>query len=212
MPDVELTEERKPLASAEEDRKEFAETFREGAEASQFVKRPILRRTLIAATAPLALAPLVLLRDLGPLPGTALRHTVWRKGLRLVISDTGRPIRPADFDSPGAMITVIPEGYQNDDDALVKATAIIIKFEPGQLQPPTNHELDGGQHRRLLEDLHPRRLPGRAVRADHPPHPVPMPPVHLRRPAGAPRCCSARRPGRCRSCRWARTPRDTWSR
>jgi len=138
MPDVELTEARKPLASSEEDRKAFAETFREGAEASQFVKRPILRRTLIAATVPLVLAPLVLLRDLGPLPGTKLRHTVWRRGLRLVISDTGRPIKPADFDSPGAMITVIPEGYQDDDDALVKATCIIIKFEPGEIQFPTN--------------------------------------------------------------------------
>ena len=69
MPDVELTEARKPLASPEADREAFAETFREGAEASQFVKRPILRRTLIAATVPLVLAPLVLLRDLGPAAG-----------------------------------------------------------------------------------------------------------------------------------------------
>ncbi len=138
MPDVELTEARKPLASPEADRKAFAETFREGAEASQFVKRPILRRSLIAATIPLLLAPIVLLRDLGPMPGTKLRHTVWRRGLRLVIADTGRPIRPADFASPGGMITVIPEGYQNDDDALVKATVIIIKFEPGELRYPTN--------------------------------------------------------------------------
>jgi ubiquinol-cytochrome c reductase iron-sulfur subunit len=138
MPDVELTEARKPLASSEEDRKAFADTFREGAEASQFVKRPILRRSLIAATVPLLLAPIVLLRDLGPMPGTKLRHTVWRRGLRLVISDTGRPIRPADFGSPGGMITVIPEGYQTNDDALVKATAIIIKFEPGELKYPTN--------------------------------------------------------------------------
>jgi ubiquinol-cytochrome c reductase iron-sulfur subunit len=138
MPDVELTEARKPLASTADDRKAFAETFREGAEASQFVKRPILRRTLIAATLPLVAAPIVLLRDMGPLPGTKLRHTVWRKGLRLVISDTGRPVKPADFDSPGGMITVIPEGYQNNDDALVKATVIIIKFEPGELEHPTN--------------------------------------------------------------------------
>ena len=145
MPDVELTEARKPLASPEEDRKAFAETFREGAEASQFVKRPILRRTLIAATLPLVLAPIVLLRDLGPLPGTKLRYTVWRKGLRLVIADTDRPIKPADFDSPGGMITVIPEGYQDDDDALAKAATILIKFAPGELQPPTvmNWTVDG---------------------------------------------------------------------
>ena len=77
MPDVEITEERKPLASPPEVRHEFAETFQQGAEASQFVKRPILRRTLIAATVPLAVAPVVLLRDMGPLPGdVAAAHRV----------------------------------------------------------------------------------------------------------------------------------------
>ncbi len=68
MPAVELTEERHPLRSTEEERAEFKETFEEGAEASQFVKRPLLRRTLMLASLPLAAAPLVLLRDLGPLP------------------------------------------------------------------------------------------------------------------------------------------------
>ena len=59
MPDVELTEARKPLRLEPEDRAAFEETFTEGAEASQFVKRPLLRRTLIAATVPLAVAPIV---------------------------------------------------------------------------------------------------------------------------------------------------------
>jgi ubiquinol-cytochrome c reductase iron-sulfur subunit len=145
MPDVEITEARKPLASAPEDRAAFAETFEEGADASQFVKRPLLRRTLIAATLPIAVAPVVLLRDMGPLPGTSLRHTVWRKGLRLIEDVTNTPIRPADFSSPGGMITVIPEGYQDDDDALAKAATIIIKFGPGELQHPTvlNWTVDG---------------------------------------------------------------------
>jgi ubiquinol-cytochrome c reductase iron-sulfur subunit len=137
MPDVELTEERHPLASPEADREAFAETFKEGADTSQFVKRPLLRRTLIAATVPLGLAPLVLLRDMGPLPGTSLRHTVWRNGLRLTIAGSNRPIKPADFDSPGSMITVIPEGYQDNDDAIAKAAVIIMKLGPGELKSPT---------------------------------------------------------------------------
>ncbi len=137
MPDVELTEERHPLASSPEDRQAFAETFAEGAEASQFVKRPLLRRTLIAATVPLAVAPVVLLRDMGPLPGTSLRHTVWRKGMRLLTYGANTPITPGEFSSPGGMITVVPDGFQDDPDALASATAIIIKFQPGVLQPPT---------------------------------------------------------------------------
>ena len=136
MPDVELTEERHPMASTPEERQAFAETFEQGAEASQF-KRPLLRRTLIAATLPALAAPLVLLRDLGPLPGTYLRHTVWRKGTRLLVFGPNTPIRPGDFSSPGQMITVVPDGYQDDMDALAAATSIIIKFAPGELQPPT---------------------------------------------------------------------------
>ena len=101
MPTVELTEERKPLASSRQHRAEFEETFTEGAEASQFAKRPLLRRTLIAATVPLAVAPIVLLRDMGPLPGTSLRHTVWRKGMRLLVFGPNTPLRPADFAIPG---------------------------------------------------------------------------------------------------------------
>ena len=138
MPPVELTEERHPMASPPEDRAAFEETFIEGAEASQITKRPLLRRTLIAATVPVALAPLVLLRDLGPLPGTSLRHTVWRKGTRLLVYGSNQPITPADFDSSGGMITVVPEGYQDNDEELAKATSIIIKMEPGQLKAPTN--------------------------------------------------------------------------
>ncbi len=112
MPDVELTEQRHPLASSEQDRKAFAKTFKEGADASQFTKRPILRRTLIAATLPLGLAPLVLLRDMGPLPGTSLRHTVWRKGhaARRPRQQHAAAARRLQH-SPGGMITVIPEGY-----------------------------------------------------------------------------------------------------
>jgi quinol---cytochrome c reductase iron-sulfur subunit len=136
MPPVEMTEQRHPLASEPKDRAAFAETFKEGADASGF-KRPLLRRTLIAASVLLAAPPIVLLRDMGPLPGTTLRHTVWRKGLRLVAYGPNTPITPGDFSSPGSMITVIPDGYQDDPDALAAATAIIIKFQPGVLQPPT---------------------------------------------------------------------------
>jgi ubiquinol-cytochrome c reductase iron-sulfur subunit len=137
MPNVEVTEARKPVASPPEEREAFQETFMEGAEASGFIKRPLIRRTLIAASLPLALAPIVLLRDMGPLPGTSLRYTVWRRGMRLLVFGSNRPLRPEEFDSPGGLITVVPDGYQDDDDALAKATCILIKFAPGQLQPPT---------------------------------------------------------------------------
>ena len=58
------------------------------------------------------------------------------RALRAVTLGGLRPLRPADISTPGSMITVIPEGYQDDDDALAKAGVILIKFEPGQMQRP----------------------------------------------------------------------------
>jgi ubiquinol-cytochrome c reductase iron-sulfur subunit len=137
-PNIEIEEQRHDLPSEPADRAAFQRTFAEGAAISQITKRPLVRRTMLLATAPLALAPLVLLRDLGPLPQTDLRTTVWRKGLRAVTLGGLRPLTLADISTPGSMITVIPEGYQDNQDALAKAGVILIKFEPGQLNVPTN--------------------------------------------------------------------------
>ena len=140
-PDIEIVEERHDLASAPKDRAAFQETFAEGTAVSQVTKRPLIRRTLLLAAAPLTLAPLVLLRDMGPQPATSLRFTVWRKGLRAVTLGGNRPLRPSDF-VPGSMITMIPEGYQEDLNALAKAGVIMIKFAPGELHIPTTHNGD----------------------------------------------------------------------
>jgi len=140
MPDVELAEERHAMRSTDAERAGFQEYFEEASEASQFVKRPMVRRSLMLATLPLAVAPLVLLRDLGPLPGTSLRHTVWSPGRRLLVYGTNQPITAAEFSAPGGMITIVPDGYQDDLDALAKAAVILIKFRPGELNIPTRTE------------------------------------------------------------------------
>ena len=137
MPDVEVVEERHELRSDEKDREAFEEYFKEGAANSQFVKRPLVRRTLMLGTLPLLAAPVVLLRDLGPQPGTSLRHTVWSPGRRLLLYGSNQPITPADFSAPGSMITIVPDGFEDDQDALTKATVILIKFRPGELDIPT---------------------------------------------------------------------------
>jgi ubiquinol-cytochrome c reductase iron-sulfur subunit len=140
MPDYEMTEERHEMRSTDADRAAFDEYFKEATAASQFVKRPIVRRTLMLATLPLAAIPIVVLRDLGPLPGTSLRHTVWSPGRRLLVYGTNQPITPAEFSAPGGMITIVPDGYTDDQDALAKATVILIKFRPGELNIPTNYQ------------------------------------------------------------------------
>jgi ubiquinol-cytochrome c reductase iron-sulfur subunit len=137
MPNVEVVEQRHELRSAPGDRQAFEEYFKEGTANSQFVKRPLVRRTLMLGTLPLLAAPVVLLRDLGPLPGTSLRHTVWSPGRRLLVYGTNQPITPAEFSAPGQSITIVPEGFTDDLDALAKATVTLIKFRPDELHVPT---------------------------------------------------------------------------
>ncbi|MFG1875900.1 Rieske 2Fe-2S domain-containing protein [Sphaerisporangium sp. NPDC049003] len=137
MPKYSLVQERHPMASAPQVREEVEKTFLQGAEESGFVRHKLLRRTLLLASAPLGLLPLVLLKDLGPLPGTSLRHTVWNKGRRLIVEGTHEPIRAADFNSPGGILSVVPEGYEEDLNALAKATLILIKFRPEEIKSGT---------------------------------------------------------------------------
>jgi ubiquinol-cytochrome c reductase iron-sulfur subunit len=141
-PNVETVDHRHPMRSTPDERETFSKEFMQGAGYSQVTKRPLIRRTLLLATAPLMLIPIVLLRDLGPLPGTSLRYTVWKRGTRVVVFGTNRPLRPSDITAPGSLITVIPEGYQDDPDALAKAGTILIRFEPGQLNIPTRYNGD----------------------------------------------------------------------
>ncbi len=137
MPDIELTEERHELRSETKDRQAFQAYFKEGTGQSQFVKRPLVRRTLILGTLPLLAGPVVLLRDMGPQPGTSLRHTVWSPGRRLLVQGVNTPITPAQFSAPGSMITIVPDGFTDNQDELTKAAVILIKFRPGELDIPT---------------------------------------------------------------------------
>src|SRR5271166_3558265 len=123
MPDVEIVEERHELRSDPKERLAFEEEFKEGAAQSQFVKRPLVRRTLMLGMLPLLAA--------------SLRYTVWSPGRRLLVAGTNQPLTPAEFSAPGSMITIVPEGFTDDADALTKAAVILIKFRPGELDIPT---------------------------------------------------------------------------
>lgn len=140
MPEYEVVQERHPLSSTADEKKSFAKYFYSNADDSGFTKRPLLRRTMMLAMAPLGLLPIVLLRDTGPMPKQKLRHTAWKSGTRLVIDGTNAPIKAAEFDSPGSIITVIPEGYEDDLDALAKATVLLIKMRPEELELPADRQ------------------------------------------------------------------------
>ncbi|MCP2338486.1 cytochrome bc1 complex Rieske iron-sulfur subunit [Actinomadura rupiterrae] len=149
-----IIQERHEMASSAETRAAFEADFLEGAEDSGITKRPLLRRTLLLAAAPLGLAPLVLLRDLGPLPEKRLRHTFWgdavkkakaegKKGVRLVVDGTNAPLKVSDFNSPGGMITVLPEGIEESArpaNEIAKAVTILINVPAEQFKPVKGRE------------------------------------------------------------------------
>ncbi|RFU40244.1 (2Fe-2S)-binding protein [Actinomadura logoneensis] len=149
-----IIQERHEMASSAETRAAFEADVLAGGEDSGITKRPLLRRTLLLAAAPLGLAPLVLLRDLGPLPEKRLRHTFWgeavkkakaegKKGVRLVVDGTNAPLKVSDFNSPGGMITVLPEGIEETHEAaneIAKAVTILINVPAEQFKPVKGRE------------------------------------------------------------------------
>ncbi|MBG6088262.1 ubiquinol-cytochrome c reductase iron-sulfur subunit [Actinomadura viridis] len=150
-----IVQERHELQADPQTREAFTEAFIEGAADSGITKRPLLRRTLLLAAAPLGLAPLVLLRDLGPLPEKRLRHTYWaeavkkakaegRKGVRLVVDGTNAPLKVSDFAAPGSMITVLPEGIEENAhhplNEIAKAVTILINVPADQFKPAKGRE------------------------------------------------------------------------
>lgn len=156
MPHYEVNSPYDELPSTEEEKSSFGEFFMKGADESGFTKRPLMRRTLIAAMIPLGIAPIVLLRDLGPLPGNVLKETPWRNGRRMYVEGTTRALRAEDLENdPNGMISALPalsdedheHGISMDDQA--KSVILLIKVPEGDWKPSmTEHtEEDRAQGR-----------------------------------------------------------------
>lgn len=79
MSDQETADERHPIAAPPEVREKVMEDFRQGAKESVIGRRKLIRNTMFGALALVPLSGVVLLRDLGPLPETKLRHTAWKR-------------------------------------------------------------------------------------------------------------------------------------
>src|SRR3954447_7997038 len=77
MSDHEIVEMRHTASSPQEDREATVGILQTGLEESGLGRRPLIRNSLLAAGGLLGLLPLVMLRDLGPLPGDTLDHTIW---------------------------------------------------------------------------------------------------------------------------------------
>ncbi|MFF1823090.1 Rieske 2Fe-2S domain-containing protein [Kribbella sp. NPDC058245] len=147
MVDTEIIELRHDANSTPEQKADIMAGFSEGAAESGFSRRKLIRRSLLGAMGLLGLPAVVLLRDLGPLPGRSLYNTIWAKGIRVVNDVTDRPIKPSDL-IVGQLVNAQPANlsplqeesaveYQN---AKAKAAVIVVRIKPSEIRTPAGRE------------------------------------------------------------------------
>jgi ubiquinol-cytochrome c reductase iron-sulfur subunit len=132
MPDTEVIAERHEFRSEEIDRKEFVETVKDRAGAAGLGRRSLIKRSMGLALGLIGLTPLVMLRDLGPLPKKALNTTSWKPGTRLVTDPGNRPIRPEDLEvgSVAQVLPELPEGTERTLENIGTDAVLLIRLRP----------------------------------------------------------------------------------
>ena len=132
MPDTEVIAERHEFRSPDSDRKDFVDAVKSGAGAAGLGRRSLIKRSLGAALGLSALSPLLLLRDLGPLPGKELEKTTWKSGTYLVTDPGNRRIKASDLEV-GAVAQVLPEITDPEHRKLsdiAKDAVLLIRLRP----------------------------------------------------------------------------------
>jgi ubiquinol-cytochrome c reductase iron-sulfur subunit len=136
MPDTEVVAERHEFRSTNEDRADFIATVKERAGAAGLGRRSLIKRSLGFSLGLIGLSPLLLLRDLGPLPKKQLETTSWAKGVRLVTDPSNRPIKPSDLEV-GAVAQVLPElpaGAERTLENVAKDAVLLIRLRPEEFK------------------------------------------------------------------------------
>ncbi|MFE7772368.1 Rieske 2Fe-2S domain-containing protein [Streptomyces sp. NPDC057445] len=137
MSDVEVADERHPIAADPETRAKVMADFAAGAEESGLGRRNLIRNTMLGALAMVPLSGVMLLRDLGPLPEEKLRHTLWARGKQLINMNTDEPLRPEDI-AVGSLTFAMPEGLSEHDHnfqtQIAKAALMIVRIQPDEIK------------------------------------------------------------------------------
>ncbi len=152
MADHEISEMRHPAKSSDEDRVEVVETLGLGLEESGLGRRTLVRNSMLGAVGLIGIPLVVGLRDLGPLPGDKLLHTIWEKGMRVVRDVTGTPILLSDMQigdlfnaQPEALFPTEENGYPELTGLEMqvgksKASVIMIRMDPDEIVPNKDRE------------------------------------------------------------------------
>ena len=132
MPDHEVIDYRKEQRSKDEDRDDFVSTVKDRALEAGLGRRPFIKRTMLLSLGLVGLSPVLLLGDLGPLPGNDQKETNWKSGTRLVTDPGDRPIRPSDLEVGGVaqVQPELPSGKVRHLDDIAKDSVLLIRIRP----------------------------------------------------------------------------------
>jgi ubiquinol-cytochrome c reductase iron-sulfur subunit len=138
MSDVEVVEDRGAQQSTDEAKSDLLEEFRRGVDESSITRRPLIVGSMVAALGLVGLPAVVLLRDLGPLPGKALEETMWEPGMHILVAETHQKIRPQDLEV-GTLVSAVPEGIdevmheEGNLNELAKSAIMLIRMDPSEI-------------------------------------------------------------------------------
>ena len=132
MPDHEVIDYRKEQRSKDEDRDDFVSTVKDRSLEAGLGRRPFIKRTMLLSLGLVGLSPVLLLGDLGPLPGNDQKETNWKSGTKLVTDPGDRPIRPSDLEVGGVaqVQPELPAGKVRHLDDIAKDSVLLIRIRP----------------------------------------------------------------------------------
>jgi ubiquinol-cytochrome c reductase iron-sulfur subunit len=146
MTSHQVIHERHELRSSDETRAATLSDFELGAEESGFGRRKLIRNSLIGAMVLLPLPAVVLLRDLGPLPGDRKVHTIWGRDVRVLRDGSFEPLRPAELEI-GSLVNAMPATFEDLPEEgperineRAKSPIIVVRMRPSEITPAAGRE------------------------------------------------------------------------
>lgn len=138
MNDHERSEDRHAIRSEDAVRVKAVEALREGAKDSAIGRRGVLKGAMVTSLAlfPLSIAVPLVGNIGGDWDVSRSKRTMWKKGTKLVLDPTGRPIKAADV-TIGSAFHVIPEGLEDTEHPLnekAKAVVLMVRMDPSDLR------------------------------------------------------------------------------